>query len=261
MTRVVKLGGRVQQAPELVPALVAAWRSTPGTLVIVHGGGDEVSALQRTMGREPQFVDGRRVTTEDDIMLLRMVLSGLVNKRVVAALVAAGVPAVGISGEDAALLSAKPIDPTTMGRVGEPDRIDVRLVRHLLKGAFLPVISPLARDTRSPAGHALNINGDDAAAALAVALGAVELLLIADVPGVLDQGSVAPVLDSQQVTSLIAGREVTAGMIAKLEASSRALAGGVSRVRIGDLSAITDPAQGTRIVSASTSRAFVRALA
>jgi acetylglutamate kinase len=261
MTRVVKLGGRAQQAPELVPALVAAWRSTPGTLVVVHGGGDEVSALQRAMGREPQFVDGRRVTTDDDIALLRMVLSGLVNKRLVAALVAAGVPAVGISGEDAALLSATPVDIATMGHVGEPDRIDARLVRHLLKGTFLPVISPLARDTRSPAGNALNINGDDAAAALAVALGATELLLIADVPGVLHQGHVAPVLDSERVSSLIAAGEVTAGMIAKLEASTRALAGGVSRVRIGDLSVLGDPAQGTRIVAASASRAFVRALA
>ena len=261
MTRVVKLGGRVQQAPELVPALVTAWRSTPEALVVIHGGGDEVSTLQRTMGREPQFIDGRRVTTDEDIALLRMVLSGLVNKRLVAGLVAAGAPAVGVSGEDAALLSAKPIDMGTMGRVGEPDRIDVRLVRHLLKGAFLPVISPLARDTRSHSGNALNINGDDAAAALAVALGATELLLIADVPGVLEQGNVAPVLDSEHVTSLIAAGEVTAGMIAKLEASTRALAGGVPRVRIGDLSAIADSSQGTRIVRASTSRAFARALA
>jgi acetylglutamate kinase len=261
MTRVVKLGGRVQQAPELVPALVAAWRSTPGTLVVVHGGGDEVSALQRTMGREPQFIDGRRVTTDDDIALLRMVLSGLVNKRLVAALIAAGAPAVGVSGEDAALFSATPVDTASLGRVGEPDRIDARLVRHLLKGAFLPVISPLARDARSSAGNALNINGDDAAAALAAALGATELLLIADVPGVLEQGSVAPVLDCERVTSLIAEGAVTAGMIAKLEASTRALAGGVSRVRIGDLSMLGDPAQGTRIVAASTSRAFVRALA
>jgi acetylglutamate kinase len=261
MTRVVKLGGRAQQAPELVPALVRAWRSAPGTLVAVHGGGDEVSALQRAMGREPHFIDGRRVTTEEDITLLRMVLSGLVNKRLVAALVAAGAPAVGVSGEDAALLSATAVDVAAMGRVGEPDHVDVRLVRHLLKGSFLPVISPLARDTRSSAGDALNINGDDAAAALAVALGASELLLIADVPGVLDQGKVAPILDAERVTSLIAAGEVTAGMIAKLEASTRALAGGVSQVRIGDLSALGDPAQGTRIVAASTSRAFARALA
>jgi acetylglutamate kinase len=261
MTRVVKIGGRVQQDTALVPTLVAAWRSTPGTLVVVHGGGDEVSALQRVMGRDPQFIDGRRVTTDDDIALLRMVLSGLVNKRMVAALVAEGVPAVGVSGEDAALLSAQPIDMAAMGRVGEPGRIDVRLVRHLLKGAFLPVISPLARDARSHSGDALNINGDDAAAALAVALGATELLLIADVPGVLDEGKVAPVVGSDRVASLIAAGAVTAGMIAKLEAANRALAGDVSRVRIGDLSAITDLAQGTRIVSTSASRAFARALA
>ena len=92
MIRVVKIGGRAQRSPDLIPALASAWRQTPGAIVVVHGGGDEVTALQRTMGRDPQFIDGRRVTTDDDIAILRMALSGLVNKRLVAALVADGVP-------------------------------------------------------------------------------------------------------------------------------------------------------------------------
>lgn len=249
MIRVVKIGGRAQQDPALIPTLVTAWRATPGALVVVHGGGDEVSTLQRAMGRDPQFIDGRRVTTEGDIAILRMALSGVVNKRLVSALVAQGVPAVGVSGEDAALLSAEPIDLATMGRVGEPAETSVKLVRHLLSGGFLPVISPVARDARSSSGDALNVNGDDAAAAIAAALHATELLLVADVPGVLEQGSVVGTLAADRVPSLVAAGTVTAGMIAKLEASHRALVAGVSRVRIGDLSAITDVTRGTRIVA------------
>jgi acetylglutamate kinase len=250
MTRVVKIGGRAQQAAELVPVLAAAWRETRGALVIVHGGGDEVTELQRRLGREPQFVDGRRVTTDDDIALLRMTLSGVINKRLVAALVGAGVPAVGISGEDAALLSAVQMD-RTMGRTGQPDAVEAALVRHLLTGGFLPIISPIARDASSGGADALNVNGDDAAAALAAALGATELLLVADVPGVLDAGRPIASVDADAVRALVASGTVTDGMIAKLEAAAHALAGGVPLVRIGDLSAVADDTFGTRIIAAA----------
>jgi acetylglutamate kinase len=259
--RVVKIGGRAQQAPSLLPALASAWRAAPGAIVIVHGGGDEVTTVQRSMGRDPQFVDGRRVTTDDDIAILRMTLSGVVNKRLVAALVAQGVPAVGISGEDAGLLSAEPIDAATMGRAGAPAHANVQLLRHLLQGGFLPVISPLARDARSDSGDALNVNGDDAAAAIAGALGATELLLIADVPGVLEGGDVVATLDPSRVRALVGAGTVTAGMIAKLEASSRALASGVSSVRIGDIDAIADAQRGTRILGVAAPQAFTSVLA
>jgi acetylglutamate kinase len=253
MTRVVKIGGRAQQAAELVQMLAAAWEEAPGALVIVHGGGDEVTELQRLLGREPQFIDGRRVTTAEDIALLRMTLSGVINKRLVSALVAAGLPAVGISGEDASLLSAVPID-RKMGRAGHPDVVDPSLVRHLLAGGFLPVISPIARDASSTAGDAFNVNGDDAAAALAVALGAAELLLIADVPGVLEGGRPIASLDADAVPALIASGMVTAGMIAKLDAVVHALAHGVPLVRVGDLTSLVTMAAGTRIVAATVAR-------
>jgi acetylglutamate kinase len=260
VTRVVKIGGRAQQAAELVPVLAAAWEATPGALVIVHGGGDEVTELQRVMGREPQFVDGRRVTTDDDIALLRMTLSGAINKRLVAALVGAGVPAVGISGEDAGLLSAVQMD-RKMGRTGQPEAANETLVRHLLGGGFLPVISPIARDARSGGADALNVNGDDAASALAVALAATELLLVADVRGVLDAGQPIASLDGDAVRALVASGTVTAGMIAKLEAAVRALAGGVSLVRIGDLGAVGDDTSGTRIIASSVSQSLSPAFA
>ncbi|MDQ6831389.1 MAG: acetylglutamate kinase [Gemmatimonadota bacterium] len=250
MTRVIKVGGRAQSDPRLVPALARAWRDgRDGGLCIVHGGGDEISTLQRALGIEPTFVDGRRATTERDVDLVRMVLSGTANKRLVAALVSAGVSAVGVSGEDAALLVAKPDADARLGRVGAPHAINVGLLWHLLDGNYLPVISPVGR-AKGTDGVALNVNGDDAAAAIAVALGAEELLFVADVSGVLVQGKEIDALDTMEAAELIAHGIAQGGMAAKLRAASAALDGGVPRVRISDVHAVTDLGRGT-ILNAS----------
>jgi acetylglutamate kinase len=254
--RVVKVGGRAQQAPSLISTLATAHRLTTRSLVLVHGGGDEVTALQRQMGRTPEFIRGRRVTSDEDIAILRMTLSGIVNKRLVAALVAQGVNAVGVSGEDAGFLLAEPIDAATMGRAGHPTHVHPELVRHLLAGGFLPVLSPLARDRTASDGSALNVNGDDAAASVAVALGAAELVLVADVPGVLHEEQVLPTLEMSTARTLMSSGAVTSGMIAKLEAAERALGAGVPTVRIGDLRTIVDDTAGTRIVAAGSLPAF-----
>ena len=264
-TRVIKIGGRAQSDPALAGALAAAWQTAPRSLVVVHGGGDEVSALQRAFGATPAFVDGRRVTSADDIDLLRMALSGSANKRLVAAIVSRGVSAVGLSGEDAALLTAEPLDAGTLGCVGDPRRANVGLVRYLLEGGYLPVISPLSRNATSsshgaPPSAALNVNGDDAAALLAAALEADELLLVADVAGVLVDGCVVPELAPGAAGKPISSGVASGGMVAKLEAALAALAGGVSRVRIGDVSAIQDPTRGT-VVSRSRAAALSRSVA
>lgn len=246
MIRVVKLGGRVQQDAAVLAALAAAWRAAPGSLCLVHGGGDELSALQRAFGREPQFVGGRRVTSPDDIPLVRMVLSGAANKRLVAHLLDAGAPAVGLSGEDGATLLARRSPDESMGCVGEPTVVNPALPAALLAAGYLPVISPLARDERGGA-EALNVNGDDAAAAIAAALGAEELLLLADVPGVMEHGAVIPALDRQDCAALVAAGTAAGGMAAKLDAAVRALEAGVPRVRIGGVDALTDPSSGTAV--------------
>ncbi len=248
--RVVKLGGRVQQDEALPHAIAAAWHQAPGALCVVHGGGDEVSALQRRLGLEPRFVGGRRVTEEADIALLRMALSGLSNKQLVAALVGAGVPAVGLSGEDAGLIAARLSADPALGLVGTPSAVNVALLRHMLSGGYLPVLSPVAR-RQGVAGlgaEALNVNGDDAAAAIASALRADELLMVADVPGVLVAGVPCDVLTAEAARALIVSGEASGGMAAKLEAALAALARGVSRVRIGDVGAITSAERGTSIV-------------
>ena len=249
--RVVKIGGRAQGDPTLATALAAAWRANPGQLVIVHGGGDGVSTLQRSLGRAPIFVDGRRVTTPEDIDILRMSLSGASNKRLVASLAAAGAPACGLSGEDGDCLVGRPHNDPRLAGVGVPQSVGVKILTQLLNGGWLPVISPIGSDGH---GGALNINADDAAAAIAVALGAEELMLVADVAGVLVDGMVVDVMDIETANSLITRGSVTAGMIAKLEAALAAVASGVTRVRVGDVSAIINPGRGTTIVPA---RSFV----
>jgi acetylglutamate kinase len=244
--RVIKLGGRVQSAPELLQLLRDAATAPHTQLVIVHGGGDEVTALQRAMGVEPIFVHGRRVTRPEDLDAVRMVLSGIVNKRLVAQGLTAGLRAVGVSGEDAHLLTARVTDPT-YGRVGREVRADAAILRDLLATGWTPFISPLARDRESAEGAGLNVNGDDAAAAIAESLGADELCFVSDVPGVMEQGRTLAQLDRAAIDDLIARGVAKGGMRAKLEAALVTLGAGVQRVRITDIAGITDPTAGTSI--------------
>lgn len=254
---VVKLGGRTQSDPALPAVLHAAWRALGGQLVVVHGGGDEASALMRLMGREPQFVGGRRVTASADLDVLRMTLSGSANKRLVAALVAAGVRAIGISGEDGGILQAGTTpELAELGAVGRVMDVDHVALRSLLAAGWLPVLSPVSADRARP-GEALNVNGDDAAAAVAAALGATELLMVSDVAAVLApdaSGTKAPLasLDEEDARALVASGVAAGGMAAKLGAALDALGAGVPRVRIGDVSAIADPRRGTTIAPAGS---------
>jgi acetylglutamate kinase len=205
---------------------------------------------------EAQFIGGRRVTSARDVEIVRMALSGSANKRLVASLVTSGVRALGISGEDAALLTAAPVDPEQLGYVGVPHRTNVELLWHLLDGGYVPVVSPVSRNLcagETGSGSlgeavALNVNGDDAAVAMAVALGAAELLLVADVPGVMSDGAVIPCLRASVARELIASGTAAGGMRAKLEAALAAVEGGVERVRIGDIEAIDDAARGTFLI-------------
>jgi acetylglutamate kinase len=245
VTRVIKIGGRPQLDPALCAAVAAAQRAAPGSLLIVHGGGDEVSTLQRLYGVEARFAGGRRVTSALDLEIIRMALSGSANKRLVSALIDAGVSAIGLSGEDGALLTADPLNPALYGHVGTPAAVNTALLRQLLGAGFLPVLSPVSRSSDLAMGATLNVNGDDAAAAIAAALGAEELLLVSDVAGVLVDERPVPVLGPENAQRLIDDGVARGGMAAKLQAALSALDGGVQRVRISDIAAITDPDRGT----------------
>ena len=244
-TRVIKVGGSPQLDPALATSLAAAHRATPGSLVVVHGGGDEVSTLQRLHGVVAQFSGGRRVTSALDLDIIRMALSGSANKRLVAALNDAGIQALGLSGEDAGLLLATPVDPTHYGFVGTPSQVNVALLRHLLTGGYLPVLSPVSRSDDRTTGVTLNVNGDDAAAAIAVALAADELLLVSDVEGVRVRGAAVSRLDADEAHQLVEDGTAAGGMAAKLQAALAALEGGVGRVRISDIAAIGASDRGT----------------
>ncbi|MFL5481574.1 MAG: acetylglutamate kinase [Gemmatimonadaceae bacterium] len=244
--RVLKIGGRAQRDPMLSRVIRDAWNAAPGELCMVHGGGDEVSAMQRALGREAAFIGGRRVTSQGDLELLRMVLSGVVNKRLVSSLVAADVPAIGISGEDGALISAAFIDRALLGYAGRPLSINKELLVSLLNSGYLPIISPVAFNSETGVGGALNVNGDDAAAAIAASLAASELLLIADVEGVLDtEGRVVSALTLEQARDMVANGTAAAGMAAKLESAEAALLNGVASVRICALRGVADTQCGT----------------
>jgi acetylglutamate kinase len=192
-----------------------------------------------------QFSGGRRVTSALDLDIIRMALSGSANKRLVAALNDADVPALGLSGEDAGLLLATPADRAHFGFVGTPSRVNVTLLRHLLGGGYLPVLSPVSRSDDPQAGATLNVNGDDAASAIAVALAADELLLVSDVEGVRVHGAAAARLDAEEALQLVEDGTAAGGMAAKLQAALAALEGGVGRVRISDIAAIGQPERGT----------------
>jgi acetylglutamate kinase len=177
-----------------------------------------------------------------------MALSGSSNKRLVATLLDAGVPALGISGEDGALITATPVDDGRLGHVGVPTSIRTSLLRALMREGYLPVISPVARSASS--GSPLNVNGDDASAAIAAALSATDLLFLADVPGVRDGDTVLTAVDADTAQTLIADGRAGGGMAAKLMSAIRAAELGVPSVRIGGLDAVTDLLAGTTITLA-----------
>jgi acetylglutamate kinase len=247
VTRVLKIGGRPQSDPNL-PALIAdSWDGLSGAMVLVHGGGDDISALQTTLGITAKFVDGRRVTTAQDLELVRMALSGTANKRLVSLLVREGVRAVGLSGEDASLIAAIPIDSGRLGHVGAPQKINCSLLLHMIDGGYLPVISPVSRNIGHELGPALNVNADDAAAAIAVAIDAKELLIVSDVPGVMVDDRPATTLTIAEARGLMQDGRASGGMRAKLAAAVTAVEGGVERVRITDLGGINDRTRGTLV--------------
>ncbi|SOD03071.1 N-acetylglutamate kinase [bacterium JGI 053] len=245
---VLKVGGNEVDEPAWVARFARAVADRGGRLVVVHGGGKEVTALQRRLGAEPEWRDGLRVTSDEAMRVVAMVLSGVVNKRLAAALVTAGVDAVGISGEDGGLLRARLAAGGSMGRTGEVEAVRADLLHVFLSHGVVPVVSPVSRGAD---GAALNVNADDAAAAVAAALGAAELLFVSNVAGVLEGGDVLEGVDADEVEALIADGTAQGGMAPKLRAAARA-AGEVGRVRIGGLEMLVNPGAGTRVGAAAT---------
>jgi acetylglutamate kinase len=242
--QVVKIGGNELEDADWVVRMAAAFAALPGEKVLVHGGGREVTTLQRALGAEPVWHDGLRVTTPEALRAVRMVLSGSANKRLVSALLDRRVDAIGISGEDAALLRARPALGGALGLTGEIEDVRCDVLLRLLGAGFTPVVSPVARGCD---GAPLNVNADDAAAAIASALGARALYFVSNVPALRNGMESVAEIGLEQVEPWVAAGIVADGMVPKLRAAARAVQSGVADVRIGDLAVFGDAAAGTRV--------------
>ncbi|MBE0414279.1 acetylglutamate kinase [Yoonia sp.] len=200
--------------------------------VVVHGGGPMINQMLDKLGIKSEFVRGKRVTDKDTVEVVEMVLTGLVNKRIVQAIMDEGGRAVGLSGKDDDLMVAEADDPE-LGFVGRPVEMNVQVLRDLYNAGIIPVVAPVA--TGMGANETFNVNGDTAAGAIAGALKADRLLLLTDVPGVKDaNGNVVTQLTPDQVRAMIADGTIAGGMIPKTETALDALEKGVRAVVILD---------------------------
>ena len=247
--RVVKIGGNELDRPVWVAECARDLKSA-GPVVVVHGGGQLVSTWSRRLGLPVEKRDGLRVTTPEIAQLVEMVLGGPVNRLLVSALRDAGLDAIGLSGVDGGLLTAKPVqNGSELGEVGTIDTVRASLLQSLLLAGLTPVIAPVAPSRTAPV-RPLNVNADQAAAAIAAALGAQELLFVSDVPGVTVDGVAQPTLSATEVEPLIELGVASGGMVTKLRAAAHALAAGVRAVRIGDLDMFEQATAGTRLLAA-----------
>jgi acetylglutamate kinase len=240
----LKLGGELLETPASRAGIASLAASLAKTrpLVVVHGGGRAIDAELERRRIAPKKVDGLRVTDPPTLEAVVAVLAGSANTDLVAALVGAGVPAVGLSGADAGFGRARRASGhrTTsgalvdLGLVGDPTAVDTRLLDLLLAHGFVPVVASLGVDEQD-AGTVLNVNADVMACRVAGALTGAELVIAGATAGVLDRaGATMPALDSAGIDAMIADGSASAGMIAKLTACRDALAQGVRRVRIVD---------------------------
>ncbi|GHC65818.1 acetylglutamate kinase [Neogemmobacter tilapiae] len=223
--------------------------------VVVHGGGPMINDMLNKLGIKSEFVRGKRVTDKATVQVVEMILSGLVNKRIVQAIMDAGGRAVGISGKDDDLMVCEADDPE-LGYVGRPVEMNVQVLRDLYNAGIIPVVAPVA--TGMADNETFNVNGDTAAGAIAGALQADRLLLLTDVAGVKDaSGEVVTQLSPDEVRKLMADGVISGGMIPKTDTALKALEEGVRAVTILDgrvpnavlLELFTDHGAGSQIRS------------
>jgi acetylglutamate kinase len=230
---VVKVSGHELDDASFLAAFAATIKALAQPVIIVHGGGREITELQHKMGIEPRYVDGLRVTDAASLALVEMVLCGTVNTRLVRLLVEAGVDALGMSGVDRGLVRASRLHhaEVDMGFTGEVAAVRGDVLLQLLAQGVTLVLAPICLGDSS----AYNVNADHVAGAVAAAIEADRLVFLTNVPGVLSDGVVLPVLTADGAEALIASGVVFGGMIPKVRTALHALGSGVQQVVITDL--------------------------
>ena len=234
---VVKYGGAAMTDPDLAALFaqdVVLMRSVGMRPVVVHGGGPQIGDLMQRLGMEPEFRQGLRVTDADTLDVARMVLVGKVNRDIVSAINVHGPLAVGLSGEDAGLITASARDPE-LGYVGDVEAVNPGIIDRLLAEELVPVVATIGTDLE---GQAYNINADTAAGAVAEALQAEKLVYLTDVAGVLrdvkNPFSLIPYASADELDKLVADGVLTGGMIPKIASCTQAVRSGVKHAHILD---------------------------
>ena len=255
---VIKYGGNAMINPQLkeqvMEDIVLLWL-TGVKVVLVHGGGPEISEIMTRLGKKSEFINGLRVTDQETVEIAQMVLSGKVNKSLVNMLESNGGKAMGISGVDGRLIEATFKDEK-LGYVGEITNINIQPVMDLLEKGYIPVISTIGCDTE---GNTYNINGDTAAAHIAGALNAQRLIMMTDIAGILrdkdDPSTLIPVVTLEEAKGLYEEGVISGGMIPKVDCCIEALEHGVENVVIMDgriphsilMELLTDEGAGTMV--------------
>jgi acetylglutamate kinase len=233
-TIVVKYGGNAMSDLELFAQDVVLMRLVGMNPVVVHGGGPQISDLMRRLGKEPVFVEGLRVTDEETVDIVRMALLGKVNREVVGAINRHGPYAVGLSGEDAGLVTVRQRDPR-LGFVGDVSRINTTVLERQLSEEFIPVVASIGVDGD---GQAYNVNADTVAGAIAEALSAEKLVYLTNVPGLYgdlhDEDSLISQITAAQLDDMLTSGALSEGMVPKIRSCVSALRNGVGRAHLLD---------------------------
>ncbi len=258
---VIKYGGNAmtnEQLKQQVMEDVALLWLIGVKVVLIHGGGPEISSLMDRLGKKPEFVNGLRVTDEETMDIVQMVLAGKVNKTLVNLLEMKGGKAIGLSGMDGRLIEAQ-VKDERLGYVGEITKIHIKPIMDLLNNGYIPVVSTVGCDRQ---GNAYNINGDTAAAHIAGALNAERLIMMTDIAGILrdkdDPSTLIPEMTLEEAAALYRSGVISGGMIPKVDCCVTAIHQGVKNVVIMDgrsphailMELLTDEGAGTRVKGA-----------
>ena len=257
---VVKYGGNAMISDKLTDAVmrdIVLLQLIGIKIVLVHGGGPEISDMLKKIGKAPEFVDGLRVTDKETVDIVQQILAGKVNKNLVNQIMLKGGKAIGLCGLDGHMIKAEKLDDVH-GFVGEITEINTEPILNVFESGYIPVISTVGCDNE---GNVYNINADTAAAKIAAALGAESLLLMTDIVGLLrnkdDPSTLIPFVNVDEIPSLEAEGIISGGMIPKIRCCADAINGGVNKVFIVDgrvphsilIEILTDEGMGTMITA------------